>query len=62
MKNLLYLSLSILVIATIISVNSCDNKIQSMKNLKTKNMRTEEIIEANDKLYAGLNEMFMGQF
>ncbi|MAZ94039.1 MAG: hypothetical protein CMF58_06415 [Lentimicrobiaceae bacterium] len=62
MKNLLYLSLPILVIATIISVNSCDNKLKSMKNLKTKNMRTEEVIEANNKLYAGLNEMFMGNF
>ncbi len=64
MRKPLVLSLAIIFASiTFLSVNSCDCKKQASSDttqLKTQNMKTEELIEANNQLYAGLNEMFNG--
>ncbi|MCX6189394.1 MAG: nuclear transport factor 2 family protein [Bacteroidetes bacterium] len=64
MKKVLSFPAIILVVAmAIISCNSCTNKQQQTADnadSKTNKMKIEEIIEANNELYAGLNAMFIG--
>ena len=63
MKKVLDLTRIILVVSmTITFCNSCNNKQQTSDNVvsKSNEMRTEELIEANNQLYDGLNAMFNG--
>ena len=64
MKNILSFSIIVLAASTTITFcNSCNNKQQQTANSaasKANKMRVEELIEANNQLYAGLNAMFTG--
>jgi len=62
MKKILFFTIIIL-IGTITFSNSYNNRQQQTINnaiSKSKKMRIEELTEANNQFYAGLNEMFNG--
>lgn len=62
-KSLSFPMIILVALMTIAYCNSCNSKQEQTRDNavpKTSELKTEELIEANNLLYAGLNEMFTG--